>query len=85
MRHAGHARYGNRLNGPIVVLWRAGLRINEALSLTETYVERTPQIDPGQARKERSPSSGRHGRVGVVSARTVAVERGRSRLVRCSA
>ena len=36
MRHAGHARYGNRLNGLIVVVWRAGLRINEALSLTET-------------------------------------------------
>jgi site-specific recombinase XerD len=35
MRHAAHARYGNRLNGLIVVLWRAGLRINEALSLTE--------------------------------------------------
>ena len=32
MRHAAHARYGNRLNGLIVVLWRAGLRINEALS-----------------------------------------------------
>ena len=39
MRHARHARYGNRLNGLIVVLWRAGLRINEALSLTETDLE----------------------------------------------
>jgi site-specific recombinase XerD len=39
MRHAGQARYGNRLNGLIVVLWRAGLRINEALSLTETDLE----------------------------------------------
>jgi site-specific recombinase XerD len=39
MRHASHARYGNRLNGLIVVLWRAGLRINEALSLTETDLE----------------------------------------------
>ena len=37
--HAAHARYGNRLNGLIVVLWRAGLRINEALSLTETDLE----------------------------------------------
>jgi integrase len=33
MRHARHARHGNRLNGLIVLLWRAGLRINEALSL----------------------------------------------------
>jgi integrase len=39
MRHAAHARYGNRLNALIVVLWRAGLRINEALSLTETDLE----------------------------------------------
>jgi site-specific recombinase XerD len=39
MRHARHVRYGNRLNGLIVVLWRAGLRINEALSLTETDLE----------------------------------------------
>ena len=39
MRHAGDGRYGNRLNGLIVVLWRAGLRINEALSLTETDLE----------------------------------------------
>ena len=32
MRHARHARYGNRLSGLMVVLWRAGLRINEAVS-----------------------------------------------------
>ena len=39
MRHAGHVRYGSRLSGLIVVLWRAGLWINEALSLTETDLE----------------------------------------------
>ena len=39
MRHAQSAPYGNRLNGLIVVLWRAALRINEALSLTETDLE----------------------------------------------
>ncbi|MBV9336645.1 MAG: tyrosine-type recombinase/integrase [Solirubrobacterales bacterium] len=39
MRHAAHARYGNRINGLIVVLGRAGLRINEALSLIETDLE----------------------------------------------
>ena len=39
MRHARHVRYGNRLNGLIVVLWRSGLRINEALSLTDTDLE----------------------------------------------
>jgi site-specific recombinase XerD len=40
MRQARQARYGARLNGLIVVLWRAGLRIHEALSLME------PDLDP---------------------------------------
>jgi integrase len=35
MRRAGHTRHGYRLSALIVVLWRAGLRIQEALSLTE--------------------------------------------------
>ena len=39
MRHAQRARYGHRLNGLVVVLWRAGLRINEALALTETDLD----------------------------------------------
>src|SRR5213083_82673 len=39
MREAQQARYGLRLNGLIVVLWRAGLRIHEALSLTETDLD----------------------------------------------
>jgi site-specific recombinase XerD len=40
MRQAGHDRHGHRLNALIVVGWRAGLRINEALSLTETDLGR---------------------------------------------
>jgi site-specific recombinase XerD len=39
MRHAQHARYGHRLIGLIVVLWRAGLRISEALSLIESDLD----------------------------------------------
>jgi len=39
MRQAQQARYGYRLNGRIVVLWRAGLRINEALALAETDLD----------------------------------------------
>jgi len=51
MRQARHARYGHRLNGLIVVLWRAGLRINEALSLTETdHDERHGSILAGTER-----------------------------------
>jgi site-specific recombinase XerD len=39
MRQARQARYGARLNGLIVVLWRAGLRIHEALSLMESDLD----------------------------------------------
>src|SRR5690242_10991250 len=39
MRHAGRVRYGARLNALIVVLWRAGLRIHEALSLLESDLD----------------------------------------------
>jgi hypothetical protein len=33
MRHAADDRHGYRLHGLIVVLWRAGLRVQEALAL----------------------------------------------------
>jgi integrase len=39
MRQAGHDRHGHRLNALIVVLGRVGLRIHEALSLTETDLD----------------------------------------------
>ena len=35
MRHTGDDRHGWRLRGMIVVLWRAGLRVQEALALGE--------------------------------------------------
>jgi integrase len=78
MRAAGDGPDGVRLRGVIVVLWRAGLRINEALSLTETDLEEQRRIGFGQAWQERSPSPGRDGRVGMDGARTVA---GRARRV----
>jgi integrase len=40
MRAAGDARHGCRLRGLIVVLWRAGLRIHEALALNESDLDR---------------------------------------------
>ena len=40
MRAAGDRPDGIRLRGVIVVLWRAGLRISEALALTETDLDR---------------------------------------------
>jgi integrase len=39
MRQAGDDRHGHRVNALIVVLWRAGLRIQEALSLAETDLD----------------------------------------------
>lgn len=39
MRAAGERTDGIRLRAIIVVLWRAGLRISEALALSETDLE----------------------------------------------
>ena len=39
MRRAGDGAYGLRMRGLIVVLWRAGLRIAEALALAESDLE----------------------------------------------
>ena len=39
MRRAGDSVHGRRLRGLIVVLWRAGLRIHEALALTEADLD----------------------------------------------
>ena len=39
MRQAGDGLYGRRLRGLIVVLWRAGLRIHEALALNESDLD----------------------------------------------
>jgi integrase len=39
MRCAGDSRHGLRTRALIVVLWRAGLRISEALSLSESELD----------------------------------------------
>src|SRR5215204_3682220 len=39
MRHAGDGVHGRRLRGLIAVLWRAGLRIREALALAEADLD----------------------------------------------
>jgi len=54
MRAAGDAPEGVRLRGVIVVLWRAGLRISEAVSLNET------DLDP-----DRGSVLVRHGKGGL--------------------
>jgi integrase len=42
MREAGPGPYADRIRGLIAILWRAGLRISEALALTERICTRTP-------------------------------------------
>jgi len=42
MRQAGESDHGLRLRAFIVVLWRAGLRVGEAMALTE------PDLDPAR-------------------------------------
>ena len=54
MRRAGDGVHGRRLRGLIVVLWRAGLRICEALALTEADLDPAPRI---AARPPRPRSS----------------------------
>jgi integrase len=44
MRQGGTDPYGRRLRGLIIVLWRAGLRISEALALTESDVGGHPRV-----------------------------------------
>ena len=39
MRAAGETIHGARVRALVVILWRAGLRINEALRLAETDLE----------------------------------------------
>src|ERR671925_1123478 len=44
MRRAGDSVHGRRLRGLMVVLWRAGLRIHEALALAEAGPGRAPRL-----------------------------------------
>jgi site-specific recombinase XerD len=39
MREAGPGPYADRVRGLIAILWRAGLRISEALALTESDLD----------------------------------------------
>ena len=72
MRGAGNSPEGVRLCGVIVVLWRAGLRISEALALSETDLDRRSRrfVDPPWER--RQAPRGRNGSLGLVAPRTVA-------------
>jgi integrase len=77
MRAAGQARYGARLNGLIVVLWRAVLRIHEALSPLESDLDaRRGSIlvrharTTDAARSAWTPGDGRRSSRGSTTARS---------------
>ncbi|MGH3267447.1 MAG: tyrosine-type recombinase/integrase, partial [Trebonia sp.] len=62
MRAAGEGPNGARLRGVIVMLWRAGLRISEALALAET------DLDPDRgAVMVRAGKGGRRREIGMDS------------------
>ena len=68
LRQAGHDRHGLRLRALIAVLWRGGLRISEALALTETDIgaaRGSLLIRSGITRQRRRAAPGRHGPVRI--------------------
>ena len=65
MRAAGDGRHGCRLRGLIVVLWRAGLRIHEALALNESDLDHRRGALLVRRGRGRPPPRGRYGRVGL--------------------
>jgi integrase len=65
MRHAPDDRHGWRVRAMIVALWRAGLRIQEALALAEHDLDHRRGIPAGPQRQGRATTQGLHGRVGL--------------------
>jgi integrase len=61
MRQAGTDLYGCRLRGLIIVLWRTGLRISEALALTESDLERESAAGRSSSAGVRVDAAGRSG------------------------
>src|SRR5256885_12384811 len=59
MRAAGDGLHGRRLRGLIVILWRAGLRIHEALALAEADLD--ARRGSLLVRRGRPAPRGRHG------------------------
>jgi len=70
-------RHGWRVRAMIVVLWRSGLRIQDALALGEHDVDHRRGSARPQ-RQGRAPTRGRHGRVVPGAAPTVAARTGRA-------
>jgi integrase/recombinase XerD len=65
MRHAGEDRHGARLRALLAVLWRGGLRVQEALALTERVARRAPRVAARAQRQGWAPPRDRDGRLGL--------------------
>src|SRR5829696_7080861 len=72
MRAAGDGAHGRRLRGLIVILWRAGLRVQEALALAEGDLDPATRLAARPPRQGRTPPRGRHGRLGLARAPALA-------------
>ena len=71
MRQAGPGSYADRTRGLIAIVWRAGLRISEALSLTETDLDPKTGSVLVRAGKGGKATDGRHGRLGLGARRSL--------------
>jgi site-specific recombinase XerD len=70
IRAAGDGTHGRRLRGLIVLMWRAGLRVQEALALTEGDLDQrrgSVLVRSGKGGRRREVGMGRMG-MGAASA-----------------
>src|SRR5512135_586471 len=72
MRTVGDRPDGHRLRALIVLLWRAGLRISEALALQESDLDRSRGAVLIRRGKGEQAPRGRNGSLGLGAARSVA-------------
>jgi hypothetical protein len=69
---------GWRLRAMIIVLGRAGLRVQEALALAEHDLDPRRAVGSGSERQGRAATRGRHGRAGLGAAAPLAQRPGRT-------
>jgi site-specific recombinase XerD len=72
MRATGDDAHGRPLRGLIAILWRAGLRIQEALDLSEADLDQRRGELLVRSGRGRPASRGRHGRLGMGTAAAMA-------------
>ena len=83
MGNAGDRAHAKRLRGLVVIMWRAGLRIQGSARAGRERSRSAPRLAAGPPRQGRAPPRGRHGRLGLGT--TPAVDRRKARTARWSA